>query len=85
MVANSSTSAEVRTITYRGDRQLQHLQNVNMSQTYDCSSEERTLFQYSSNNAEILGQSLVQMQHSRQQMLLYKEITACTIDILTDE
>ena len=57
------------------DRQLQHLENVNMSQTYDYSSEERTPFQYSSNNAEVLGQFLVQMQFGRQQMLLYEEIS----------
>ena len=68
-------SSEVRTITYMEDRQLQHPENVNKSQIYDCSSEERTLFQYSLNNAEILGQSLVQMQLGRQQVLLYKEIS----------
>ena len=68
-------SSEVRTITYRGGRQLQHLENVNKSQIFDCSSEERTLFQYSLNDAEILGQSLVQMQLGRQQVLLYKEIS----------
>ena len=75
MAANSSTSLEVRTIAYMEDRQLQHLQNVNMSQTYNCSSEEKTLFQYTSHHAEILGQFLVQMQLGRQQILLYKEIS----------
>ena len=76
MVANSSTSSEVRTITYMEGRQLQHLENVNMSQPLDhYSSEERTHFQYSSNNAKILGQSLVQMQHGKQPMLLYKKIS----------
>ena len=45
-IYNSSTSSEVRTITYMEDRQLQLLENVNIGQTYDCNSEERTLFQY---------------------------------------
>ena len=75
MVANSTTSSEVRTITYMEDRQLQYLENVNMSQTYNCSSEERTLFQYILHHIVVLGQSLVQMQHGRQQILLYKEIS----------
>ena len=74
-IYNSSTSSEVRTVTYMEDRQLQHLENVNMGQPYDCSSEERTLFQYIQNNAEVLGLFLVQMQLGRQQMLLYKEIS----------
>ena len=65
----------MRTITYMEDRQLQHLENVNMGQTYDCSSEEKTLFQYNSNNADVLGLSLVQMQLDRLQMLLYKDIS----------
>ena len=74
-IYNSSTNSEVRTVTYMEDRQLQHLENVDMSQTYDRSSEERTLFQYIQNNAEVLGLFLVQMQLGRQQMLLYKEIS----------
>lgn len=65
----------MRTITYMEDRQLQHPENVNMGQTYDHSSEERTLFQYNSINLEVLGLSLVQMQLGRHQMLLYEEIS----------
>ena len=56
-------------------RQLQHLQNVNSSKPNACSSEERILFQYTTNHSEILGQFLVQSQLGRQQQLLNREIT----------
>ena len=58
---NSSTSSKVKNITYMEDRELQHLENVNIGQTYDGNSIEKILFQYISNNARILGLSLVQM------------------------
>ena len=58
-------------------RQPQHLQNVNSSRhdqsQYDCSSEERTLFQYIPQNSGILDQSLVQSQLGKPQYLLYRK------------
>ena len=59
-------------ISYMEGRQLQHLENVNSiedTSRYDCSSEERTLFQYISHYTGILSQSLVQKQLARQQWL----------------
>ena len=53
-------------------RQLQHLENENSGEgksQYGCSSEERTLFQYSSHDPEVQGQSLVQRQLGEQQHL----------------
>jgi len=53
-------------------RQLQHHKNVNSGKDksqYDCSSEERTHFQYISHHSVILGQSLVQRHVGRQQYL----------------
>ena len=61
-----------KNITYRGGRQLQHHKNVNSGKDkshYDCSSEERTLFQYIQHSLGELGQSLVQSQPERQQYL----------------
>ena len=55
-----------------GGRQLQHHKNVNSGKDkshYDCSSEERTLFQYIQHSLVVLGQSLVQSQPERQQYL----------------
>ena len=83
---HSSTSSEVRTvtcITYMEDRQLQHHKNVDSRQFHDCSSEERTLFQYISNHPEILGQSLFQRQSGRQQQLLYKQNSSMIYCILS--
>ena len=57
-------------MSYMEDRQLQHVENVNSiedTSCYDCSSEERTLFQYISHDPKIVGQSLVQSQLGRQQ------------------
>ena len=57
-------------------RQPQHLENVNSRHDqflYDCSSEERTLFQYISHYPETLDQSLVQSQLGKPQYLLYRE------------
>ena len=48
-------------------RQPQHLENVNSQFLDDCSSEEKTLFQYISHYPEILGLSLVQRQLCKQQ------------------
>ena len=49
-------------------RQLQHPQNLNSRQPYDCSSEEKTLFQYIQHNpAGELDHFLVQKQHYGQQ------------------
>ena len=57
-------------------RQPQHLENVNSRQDqflYDCSSEERTLFQYISHYTGMLDRSLVQSQLGKPQYLLYRE------------
>ena len=54
-------SSEVRTVTYMEGRQLQHPGNVNSRQPYDCSSEEKTHFQYIPHYSRIQGQFLVQM------------------------
>ena len=53
-------------------RELQHHKNVNIDKDksqYDCSSEERTRFQYRLHNSEVLGQFLVQRQLGGQQHL----------------
>ena len=55
-----------------GGRQLQHHNNVHTGKDksqYDCSSEEKTHFQYISHHSGELDQSLVQRQHSGQQHL----------------
>ena len=83
-VANTSPtvtgSSEVRTtlpkyMTYMEGRQLQHPGNVNRREYhFDCSSEERTHFQYIQHNSGELDQFLVQKQHYGQQWLLYGEM-----------
>ena len=55
------------------DRQPQHQKNVNRRQNYDCSSEEKTRFQYIPHYTGKLDQFLVQNQHNQQQQLLYGE------------
>ena len=55
-------------ITYTRGRQLQHPENVNRKDYhFDCSSEEKTLFQYISYHWGVLDQSLVQNQLGWQQ------------------
>ena len=63
--------------TYTVGTQLQHPQNVHSYEHQfhcDCSSEERTLYQYIAHYPGVLGQSLVQMQHRTQQQGLQKTI-----------
>ena len=51
-------------------RQLQHPENVNSGKDkpqFDCSSEEKTHFQYIQHSLGVLDQSLVQNQHYGQQ------------------
>ena len=66
------TATEKSNITYMEGRQLQHHWNVNRSEDkfhHDCSSEEKTLFQYISHHSGELDRSLVQNQLGRQQYL----------------
>ena len=62
-------------ITYMGNTQLQHLQNVHSCEYQfrcDCSSEEKTLFLCTPRYPEILNQTLVQTQPERRLCLLKK-------------
>ena len=66
------TATEKSNITYMEGRQLQHQKNVNSGKDkfhHDCSSEEKTLFQYIPHNSGVLDRSLVQREHSGQQYL----------------
>ena len=55
-------------MTYMEGKQLQHRENVNRREYhFDCSSKERTQFQYTSQTSGLLDQSQVQSQPKRQQ------------------
>ena len=73
--ANTSPTVVPKYMTYMGGRQLQHQKNVNRREYhFDCSSEEKTHFQYIPHYSGELDQTLVQKQQKRQQRLLYGEI-----------
>ena len=66
---------ELMYITYTVGTQLQHPHDVHSYEHQfqcDCSSEEKTLYQYIPHHPKVSNQFLVQMQHRTQQQSLQK-------------